>query len=103
MTVARIAFFDELPVLREDDHRRRSSLHELLFSLPGFVAGYELREAETGRLCSLTLWQSEDALEAGERAVRERPVSDRRGIRPSRIERWVVDDEFRARVGGSRE
>jgi heme-degrading monooxygenase HmoA len=93
-TVARIAFFDEPPVLREDDDRRRSSLHELLRSLPGFVAGYELREPHSGRLCSLTLWQSHEALEAGQRAVRDRPVADQRGIRPSRIERWVVEERF---------
>jgi hypothetical protein len=43
---------------------------------------------------SVTVWESEAALEAGERAVRERPVSDQRGIRPSCIERWVVDDSF---------
>ena len=43
---------------------------------------------------SVTLWESEDALEAGDHAVRSRPVSDQRGIRPSRIERWTVDASF---------
>jgi hypothetical protein len=43
---------------------------------------------------SVTLWESEEALEAAEQAVRERPVSDQRGIRPSRIERWIVDASF---------
>jgi hypothetical protein len=42
----------------------------------------------------VTIWESEAALEAGERAVRDRPVSDQRGIRPYRIERWVIDASF---------
>jgi heme-degrading monooxygenase HmoA len=94
VSVARVAIFDEPPVLQDDDERRARTLRELLQSLPGFITGYELREEATGRLMSVTLWDSEAALEAGERAVRERPVSDQRGIRPSRIERWVVDQSF---------
>jgi heme-degrading monooxygenase HmoA len=94
MTVARVATWDEPPDLREDDERRARSLYDLLLSLPGFVAGYYLREPTTGRLMSVTLWTSDEALEAAERAVAERPVSDQRGIRPSRIERWTVDASF---------
>ena len=74
MSVARVATFDEPPNLRDDDDRRMQSLHDLLRSLPGFIAGYELHEATTGRLMSVTLWDSEDALDAGERAVRDRPA-----------------------------
>jgi heme-degrading monooxygenase HmoA len=62
----------------------------LLQSLPGFIAGCDLRQEATGRLMSVTLWESQVALEAGEHA-RNRPVSDQRGIRPSRIERGVID------------
>jgi heme-degrading monooxygenase HmoA len=94
MSVARVATWDELPTVRDDDDRRARSLYDLLQSLPGFIAGYYLREATTGRLMSVTLWESEEALEAAEQAVRERPVSDQRGIRPSRIERWIVDASF---------
>jgi heme-degrading monooxygenase HmoA len=94
MSVARVAIFDEPPVLQDDDERRAKSLEELLRSLPGFIAGYELRDEPTGRLMSVTLWESEAALEAGERAVRNRPVSDQRGIRPTRIGRWIIDASF---------
>jgi heme-degrading monooxygenase HmoA len=94
MSVARVAIFDEPPVLEDDDERRSKSLEELLRSLPGFIAGYELREEATGRLMSVTLWDSEEALEAGEHAVRDRPVADQRGIRPDRIERWIIDSSF---------
>jgi heme-degrading monooxygenase HmoA len=94
MSVARVAIFDEAPQLHDDDERRVQSLRELLQSLPGFIGGHDLREEVTGRLMSVTLWESEAALEAGERAVRDRPVSHQRGIRPSRIERWVIDASF---------
>ena len=94
MSVARVAIFDEPPVLQEDDDRRAQSLYDLLRSQPGFIAAHYLREPETGRLMSLTLWESEQALETAEAAVRERPVADQRGIRPTRVERWVVDASF---------
>ena len=94
MSVARIAMFDPAPALKDDDERRARTLRDLLQSTPGFLAGYDLREDQTGRLMSLTVWESEAALAAGEQAVRDRPVDDQRGIRPSRIERWVVDASF---------
>jgi heme-degrading monooxygenase HmoA len=94
MSVARVAIFDPAPVLQEDDDRRAQTLRDLLRTLPGFIAGYHLREEDTGRLIDLTVWESEAALEAGERAVRDRPPSDQRGIRPTKVERWIVDAAF---------
>jgi heme-degrading monooxygenase HmoA len=94
MSVARLAIFDEPPPLEDDDARRARTLFELLGSLPGFEGAHYLREEATGRLISLTIWESEEALEAAERAVAERPAEDRRGINPSRVERWVVDASF---------
>jgi len=89
-----MAIFDDPPRLQEDDARRARTLFELLASLPGFERAYYMREEATGRLISLTFWDSEDALEAAERAVAERPAGDRRGIDPTRVERWVVDASF---------
>lgn len=94
MSVVRLATFDEPPRLQEDDARRARTLFDLLASLSGFEAAYYLREEASGRLISLTIWESEEALEAAERAVAERPAEDRRGIDPSRVERWVVDAAF---------
>lgn len=94
MRVARVATWDEPPHLRDDDDRRAQTLYDLLQSIPGFISGHYLREASTGRLMSVTLWESEAALEAAERAVRDRPAADQRGIRPSRVERWSVDASF---------
>lgn len=94
--VARVAVFDD-PVLQPDDDRRAGTLRDLLRTLPGFVAGYHLHEEGTGRLMSITIWESDRAMEDGERLVAARPESDQRGIRPSRVERWVVDTTFRPR------
>jgi hypothetical protein len=44
MSVARVATFDDPPVLHDDDERRAQSLRELLQSAPGSIAGYDLRE-----------------------------------------------------------
>lgn len=92
--VARVATFDEPPRLHADDKRRVASLRDLARGLPGFVAGYHLREETTGRLMSVSIWQSDEAMISGEEVIKNRPASDQRGIRPSRIERWIVDAEF---------
>lgn len=92
--VARVATFDEAPRLHADDERRVASLRELTRGLPGFVAGYHLREENTGRLMSVSIWQSDEAMIRGEEVVKNRPPADQRGIRPSRVERWIVDAEF---------
>jgi heme-degrading monooxygenase HmoA len=94
MSVVRVATFDDPPQLREDDSRRAQTLYELLRSLPGFEGAYYLREPSTGRLMSFTVWNSDKALEAAERAVADRPTGDQRGIRPSRVERWIVEASF---------
>ena len=94
MNVVRVAVFDEVPELQEDDERRAASLRELVRNVPGFVAGFHLREEGTGRLMSFTIWESDQALERGEEVVRERPPSDQRGIQPSRVETWVLEGTF---------
>jgi hypothetical protein len=40
---------------------------------------------------SVTLWASEPAPAAAGRAVLDQRMEDPRGIRPPRVERWVVD------------
>lgn len=93
MQVARVAVFEEGAALQPDDEARAASLRALVRSLPGFVAGYHLRD-DAGRMMSLTVWEPDRALEDGEAAVARRPAEDQRGIRPTRVERWVVDGVF---------
>lgn len=91
---ARLAIFDSPPGLKPDDRRRTRSLVDLLRAQPGFRAGYHLRQPENGRMISLTIWDSETALQAAGRAVAERPARNRRGIRPSTVEVWQVEVDF---------
>src|SRR5919201_3256586 len=92
--VARLAVFDSTPELQPDDPRRTRSLAELVRAQPGFRAGYHLRHRESGRMISLTIWDSEAALEKAARAVTQRPPADQRGIRPSVVEVWCVEVDF---------
>jgi heme-degrading monooxygenase HmoA len=94
LAVARLAVFDPPPELQPDDRRRRRSLIDLVRAQPGFRAGYHLRHDESDRMLSLTIWDSEAALEAADRAVAERPAHDRRGIRPSTVEVWRMEANF---------
>jgi heme-degrading monooxygenase HmoA len=91
--VARLAVFVSQK-LQPDDRRRTSSLVQLVRAQPGFRAGYHLRQLETGRMVSLTIWDSAAALEAAGRAVAERPAADRRGIRPTDVGVWQVEVDF---------
>jgi heme-degrading monooxygenase HmoA len=59
---------------------------------PGFCGGYHLLERETGRVLSLTIWASRDALAAAENAQRVRAtVADGRSSRHSRATVRIVD------------
>lgn len=91
---ARLAVFESPPGLQPDDRRRTRSLVDVVRAQPGFRAGYHLRHRESGRMISLTIWDSKAALEAAGRAVAERPAHDRRGIRPSTVEVWRVELDF---------
>ena len=97
--VARLAVFESPPELQPDDRRRTRSLTDLVGAQPGFRAGYHLRHRESGRMISLTIWDSEAALEAAGRAVTQRPPDDQRGIRPSVVEVWRVEVDFGAATG----
>ena len=91
---ARLAIFNTPPEGRPDDTRRTESLRTFVRGRPGFRAGYHLHQPNTGRLISMTIWESEEALVAGAEAVAARPKADRRGIKPDSVEIWRVDAEF---------
>jgi heme-degrading monooxygenase HmoA len=37
---------------------------------PGFLDGYHVQDSETGRMLSITIWESEESMEALRRCVR---------------------------------
>jgi hypothetical protein len=91
MSVARLALFHSVQ-LQPDDDRRADSLRSLLRSQPGFRAGYHLYERESGRLISLTIFDTERDLRAAGAAVASRPKEDQRGINPDEVGVWEVTE-----------
>ena len=89
---ARLATFASSPELLPDDERRAQSLRALVRSQPGFRAGYHLRRPSTGRMISLTIWESEEAVKAAGRAVANRPQEGQRGITPDSVETWEAEE-----------
>jgi hypothetical protein len=65
--IARIAETEKLPVDLDPEYVVRH--RAFLAAQPGFCGGYHLLEAETGRALSLTMWESDDALAAAQRAM----------------------------------
>lgn len=66
--IARIAELEKLPADLDPQYVARH--RAFIASQPGFCGGYHLLEAETGRALSVTMWESDDALAAAERAMR---------------------------------
>jgi len=68
-----VATFDEAPAAHPDDDRRAMSLRDaserLRRSSPAITC-----TTETRRLMSVTVWESDEAMTAGEEAVRTRPA-----------------------------
>ena len=64
--IARLAEHNQLPADLDPDYvaRHRAWMAEQ----PGFCGGYHLFESETGHALSMTLWESDAALAAAERA-----------------------------------
>ena len=66
--IARIAELEKLPADLEPHYVALQ--RAFIAGQPGFCGGYHLLEAETGRALSVTMWESDDALAAAERAMR---------------------------------
>lgn len=81
-----------MPQLQPDDNRRADSLRALLRSQAGFRAGYHLYEPTTGRVISLTVFETEQDLRAAGDAVANRPKEDQRGINPDKVGIWEVTE-----------
>ena len=58
---------------------------------PGFVGGYHVQDSKTGRMLSITIWDSEECMEA----IREHtPPGGSLGIKTDREELFDVVEEY---------
>jgi heme-degrading monooxygenase HmoA len=87
--ICRVALHEKPPGSVASDEAR--SFHEWLKALPGFIAGYHVQDSETGRMLSITIWDSEKRLTEHEDHT---PPGGSLGIQTQRLELFDVVEEF---------
>ena len=91
--IARIATFNHLdPEALDPEAIER--LRGILRSTPGYVAGYHVRNADTGKAFSIAIYESPDAIRAAGKALAARPADQRVGVNPDEVEICTEVYEF---------
>ncbi|MBA3423180.1 MAG: hypothetical protein H0U04_01325 [Rubrobacter sp.] len=87
--ICRIAIHEKTPGSVASEEAR--GFREWIREQPGFVGGYHARDSGTGRMVSITVWDSEESIMAlGDRTPPGGPV----GITTDRLEIFDVVEEF---------
>jgi heme-degrading monooxygenase HmoA len=87
--ICRVALHEKPPGSVASDEAR--SFREWIRELPGFVGGYHVQDSKTGRMLSITIWDSEERLT--ELQDRSPPDGSLR-IQTERLELFDVVEEF---------
>jgi hypothetical protein len=87
--ICRVALHEKPPGSVASDEAR--SFREWIRELPGFVGGYHVQDSKTGRMLSITIWDSEERLT--ELQDRSPPGGSLR-IQTERLELFDVVEEF---------
>jgi hypothetical protein len=82
--LARVATFDPLPDGLDD--AAVDLLRETIKSTPGYVAGFHMRDPESGKALSITVYEDREAAERAREALAQRPGDRKVGIDPARVE-----------------
>jgi hypothetical protein len=91
--IARVATFNHLdPEDLDPDAIER--LRGILRSTPGYVAGYHIRNPESGKAFSIAIYESADSIRAAREALAARPTDQRVGIDPDEVEFCTEVYEF---------
>lgn len=91
--IARVATFDQLsPDDLDPDAVER--LRSIIKSSPGFVAGFHLRNPDTGKAVSFTVYESSEGLEAAGKALGQRADDQRVGIEPDQVDYYTQVFQF---------
>jgi hypothetical protein len=91
--IARLATFSHLDPAALDP-QAVERLRSTIKATPGFVAGFHLRNPETGKAVSFTVYESPDGLEAAGRALGQRSDDERVGIDPDEVDYYTEVIEF---------
>ena len=91
--IARIATFNSLdPSALDPDAVER--LRSTIKNTPGFVAGFHVRNPESGKTLSFTVYESPEASQAAAEALRQRSEDERVGVNPDHVEYYTEVIEF---------
>ena len=58
----RVALHEKTPGSVSSDEAR--GFRNWIKGLPGFVDGYQVQDSQTGRMLSITIWESKESMEA---------------------------------------
>ena len=82
--LARVATFDSLP--DDLDDGSVDLLRDTIKAVPGYVAGFHLRDPRTHKALSVTVFEDRDAVERAREAMSQRPDDRKVGIDPDHVE-----------------
>jgi heme-degrading monooxygenase HmoA len=88
--ICRVVLHEKPPPGSISDEAPRR-FREWLKELPGFVGGYHVQDSKTGRMLSITFWDSEESLAA---FAERTPPGGRVGMTTDREELFDVVEEF---------
>ena len=85
----RVALHEKTPGSVSSDEAK--GFRQWIKELPGFVDGYHVQDSKTGRMLSITIWESEESMEA----LRvETPAGGSLGIVTDREELFDVVEKY---------
>ena len=87
--ICRVALHEKPPGSVTSDEAK--SFREWLKELPGFVAGYHVQDSKTGRMLTITIWDSQERLTEHEDRT---PQGGSLRIQTERLELFDVVEEF---------
>ena len=82
--LARVATFHTLPDGLDD--RAVELLRETIKGVPGYVAGFHLRDPRSGKALSVTVYEDPAAVDRVRAAMASRPDDRKVGIEPDEVE-----------------
>jgi hypothetical protein len=91
--IARVATFHQFDPDKLDP-KAVEHFRSIIKSTPGYIAGFHLRNPETGKAVSFTVYESAEALKKAGDALARRPDIDPAGIEPDEVDYYTEAVEF---------
>lgn len=82
--LARVATFNSLP--GDLDDGAVDLLRQTIKAVPGYVAGFHLRDPQSNKAMSVTVYEDMAAVERAREAMAERPDDRKVGVDPDQVE-----------------